>query len=54
MDWSADHAGFVAAAYAIVAVVLLGVLGQTLWRANVLKKTLKDMKLTDAGSKEPS
>jgi heme exporter protein CcmD len=52
MDWNADHVGFVFAAYAIVSVMLLGVLLHTLWRAKSLKKTLRDMKLSDPGQKD--
>ncbi len=49
MDWTADHAGFVIAAYAIVAVVLAGVVLRALLRARELKRALLDLKLSDVG-----
>ena len=52
MDWTADHVGFVFAAYAIVTFVLVSVLVHTLWRAKALKKTLADMNLSDPGQKD--
>jgi heme exporter protein CcmD len=52
MDWHADHAGYVVAAYAIVAVVLVGVLGRTLLKAKSLKAALREMNLPDAGQKD--
>jgi heme exporter protein CcmD len=54
MDWSSEHAGFVIAAYAIVAVVLIGLVMQGLSRARTLKKTLADMKLSDPGQTDDS
>lgn len=53
MDWNADHVGFVAAAYGISAVVLLGVLVWTLQRARTLRAKLAALKLSDPGQKEP-
>ena len=53
MDWSADHVGFVAAAYGISSVVLIGVLFWTLQRAKTLKAQLAALKLSDPGQKEP-
>jgi heme exporter protein CcmD len=53
MDWTADHVGFVAAAYIVVAVLLVGVLLRSLWRARTLKQTLARMKLSDPGETEP-
>jgi heme exporter protein CcmD len=52
MDWSADYIGFVAAAYGISGIVLLGVLVWTLRRAKVLKAQLTALKLSDPGQKE--
>jgi heme exporter protein CcmD len=52
MNWQADHAGFVLAAYAVVAVVLAAVVLRTLIRAKALKAALKNMNLSDAGQKE--
>jgi heme exporter protein CcmD len=54
IDWNADHIGFVIAAYAIVAVVLLVVVATTLRGASRLKKTLAAMKLSDSGQKDGS
>jgi phosphatidylglycerophosphatase A len=52
MDWTADHVGFVVAAYLVVALLLLGVLLRGLWRARILKRTLASMKLADPGETE--
>jgi heme exporter protein CcmD len=52
MDWNADYAGFVFAAYGIVNLVLLVLLIYTLWRAKILKAKLADMKLSDPGQKD--
>jgi heme exporter protein CcmD len=49
MDWSANHAGFVLAAYAIAIVVLVLVVGSILRQARYLKRQLKDMNLADPG-----
>ncbi len=50
MDWSADHVGFVIAAYAISGAVLLGLLLNTLFKARRLKQQLKDLKLSEPGA----
>jgi heme exporter protein CcmD len=50
MDWSADHVDFVIAAYAIVAVVLVGLLLQILFNAKRLKQQLKHLKLGEPGT----
>jgi heme exporter protein CcmD len=52
MDWNANHAGFVLAAYAIVAFVLAAVVLRTLWRAKMLKAALREMKLPDTGQRD--
>jgi heme exporter protein CcmD len=52
MDWSAEHIGFVVAAYAITGVVLGGVLVATLKRAKLLKAQLVVLKLSDPGQKD--
>jgi heme exporter protein CcmD len=52
MDWSADHVGYVMAAYAIVALVLAGVLLRTLLKAKSLKAALRDLNLADTGEKD--
>ncbi len=52
MDWSAEHVGYVVAAYAIVALVLAGVLLRTLLKAKSLKAALRDLNLTDTGQKD--
>jgi heme exporter protein CcmD len=49
MDWSANHAGFVLAAYAIAFAVLALVVGSILQKAKRLKRQLKDMNLSDPG-----
>jgi heme exporter protein CcmD len=49
MDWSAHHAGYVLAAYAIAVVVLVLVVGSILQQAKRLKRQLKDMNLADPG-----
>lgn len=41
MDFSADHVGFVAAAYGISAFVLLFLGAQIFWRARILAAQLK-------------
>ena len=51
MDWSADNAGYVLAAYAIVVVVLAGVLVRTLLKARSLKAALHKMNLPDTGQR---
>lgn len=52
MDWSADHVGSVIAAYAVVGVVLLGLLMNTLFKARRLKQQLKDLKLPEPGASD--
>lgn len=52
MDWSADHVGFVFAAYAIVGVVLIGLLLSTVLKARRLKRVLKDLKLSEPEQSE--
>jgi heme exporter protein CcmD len=52
MDWNADHVGYVVAAYAIVALVLAGVLVRTLMKAKSLKAALREMNLPDTGQKD--
>lgn len=52
IDWNADHISFVIVAYAIVFLVLAAVVGSTLMCASALKKTLRNMKLADAGQKD--
>jgi heme exporter protein CcmD len=52
MDWTADHAGFVVAAYAIVFVVLAGVVLRSLLKAQELRRALLLMKLPDVGVRE--
>jgi heme exporter protein CcmD len=52
MDWSADHVGFVFAAYAIVGLVLMGLLLNTVLKARRLKRVLKDLKLSEPGQSE--
>jgi heme exporter protein CcmD len=52
MDWTADHVGYVVAAYAIVALVLAGVLVRTLMKAKSLKAALREMNLPDTGQKD--
>jgi heme exporter protein CcmD len=54
MDWSADHVGFVFAAYAIVGLVLMGLLLNTLLKARRLQRVLKDMKLSEPGQSDTS
>jgi heme exporter protein CcmD len=49
MEWSAAHAGFVYVCYAIVACVLLAMVGHTLWRARSLKRQLAEANLPDVG-----
>jgi heme exporter protein CcmD len=52
MDVTADHAGFVIAAYAIVFAVLAFVVGKTVVEANTLKQRLKAQNLADPGQKD--
>jgi heme exporter protein CcmD len=52
MDWSADHVGFVYAAYVLVGLVLMGLLLNTLLKARRLKQVLKNMKLSEPGQSE--
>jgi heme exporter protein CcmD len=52
MDWTADHVGYVVAAYAIVVLVLAGVLVRTLLKAKSLKAALREMNLPDTGQKD--
>lgn len=52
MDWAGDHVEYVVAAYAVVAVVMIGLLVHTLWRAKKLKQTLANMRLSDPGQKD--
>jgi heme exporter protein CcmD len=51
MDWSASHAGFVLAAYALAFAVLALVVGAILWQARILKRRLKEMNLSDPGKR---
>ncbi len=52
MNWNADYAGFVVAAYAIAFALLLTLLIYNLWRASTLKAKLAELKLVDPGQQE--
>lgn len=52
MDWSADHVGYVVAAYVFVAIVLVGIVLRTFMKAKSLKSALQDMNLPDTGQRD--
>lgn len=52
IDFSADHVSYVLAAYAIVALVLAGVLVRTVLKAKSLKAALHEMNVADTGQRD--
>jgi heme exporter protein CcmD len=54
LDFTSDYIAFVLTAYGLAAVVLLGLVVNTLQQARRLKRQLADMNLTDPGQKEVS
>ena len=52
LDLTSDYIVYVLTAYGIAAVVLLGLVINTLRRARSLKRQLQEMKLSDPGQKE--
>jgi hypothetical protein len=52
MDWSAEHSGFVVAAYLCVGFVWLGVAASIFLRTRALKQELARLDINDVGQKE--
>ncbi len=52
IDFTADHLGFVAASYGIVAVVLVAVVVRAVMKARQLKRELSSQGLSDPGQRD--
>jgi heme exporter protein CcmD len=52
IDMAAEHIGFVVACYAIVGVVLMGLVVHVVWRANRLKRQLAAQNLAEPGARQ--
>lgn len=54
MDLTTPYLGFVMAAYAIFAIVLLGLLAAIVLRGHSLKRNLQELGLSDPGARSKS